>query len=149
MAFHTIDGPPAGHCFSKPVSVERPSRFGPRHCGQSLADPQTADEDEISRVMNAEAPRKDRVNDFISWRRFYSIALASQHRCPSRVGLRLSCRGLVPSQCCGVGGAGVGVGVCAAAITAVVTKKIKLRAFLIMIFDLQIPDSKFQTPTNK
>ena len=29
-------GPPLGHSFSRPVSVEMPSRFGPRHCGQSL-----------------------------------------------------------------------------------------------------------------
>src|SRR6185436_16192166 len=31
-------GPPAGHCLSRPVSFEFPSRSGPRHCGQSESD---------------------------------------------------------------------------------------------------------------
>ena len=35
-AFHASGGPPVGQCDSKPVSAERPSRFGPRHCGQSV-----------------------------------------------------------------------------------------------------------------
>ena len=37
-AFHASGGPPVGHCDSRPVSAERPSRFGPRHCGQSVGD---------------------------------------------------------------------------------------------------------------
>ncbi len=36
VAFQSSFGPPAGHCLSRPVSAERPSRFGPRHWGQSL-----------------------------------------------------------------------------------------------------------------
>src|SRR6185295_10788131 len=36
---HTSFGPPAGHCCSRPVSVERPVRCGPRHCGQLAAAP--------------------------------------------------------------------------------------------------------------
>jgi hypothetical protein len=32
---HSSFGPPAGHCFSRPVSRDIPSRCGPRHCGQS------------------------------------------------------------------------------------------------------------------
>src|SRR4030095_8857307 len=28
-------GPPAGHCLSRPLSRDIPSRCGPRHCGQS------------------------------------------------------------------------------------------------------------------
>src|SRR5688572_32503156 len=35
VAFQTRGGPSAGHCFSKPVSFEIPSRLGPRHCGHS------------------------------------------------------------------------------------------------------------------
>src|SRR6185295_1627097 len=38
---HTSLGPPAGHCCSRPVSVEMPVRCGPRHCGQSAAAPTT------------------------------------------------------------------------------------------------------------
>src|ERR1044072_1337546 len=34
---HNSFVPPAGHCFSNPVSFETPLRFGPRHCGQSAA----------------------------------------------------------------------------------------------------------------
>src|SRR6185295_10621275 len=34
-AFHTSAGPCAGHSFNSPVSFEIPSRFGPRHWGQS------------------------------------------------------------------------------------------------------------------
>jgi hypothetical protein len=37
FTFHNSLGPLAGHSLSRPVSVERPSRFGPRHCGQSAA----------------------------------------------------------------------------------------------------------------
>ena len=39
MAFHTRGGPDSGQDLSRPISWERPSRFGPRHCGQSLAKP--------------------------------------------------------------------------------------------------------------
>src|SRR4029079_3886323 len=35
VAFQTRGGPLAGHCLSRPVSLEIPSRFGPRYCGQS------------------------------------------------------------------------------------------------------------------
>ena len=35
VAVQTVGGPPGGHCFNRPVSAEAPSRFGPRHCGQS------------------------------------------------------------------------------------------------------------------
>src|ERR1019366_4637844 len=31
-------GPTFGHSFNKPVSLEMPSRCGPRHCGQSSAE---------------------------------------------------------------------------------------------------------------
>ena len=34
VAVQSFGGPPAGHDVSRPVSVETPSRFGPRHCGQ-------------------------------------------------------------------------------------------------------------------
>src|SRR5262245_12213709 len=37
VAFQAKFGPPCGHCFSNPLSVECPSRFSPRHCGQSPA----------------------------------------------------------------------------------------------------------------
>jgi hypothetical protein len=32
---HTFGGPPAGHDFARPVSLETPVRSGPRHCGHS------------------------------------------------------------------------------------------------------------------
>src|SRR5581483_10308836 len=35
-AFHASGGPPSGHFFSSPVSVDRLSRLGPCHCGQGL-----------------------------------------------------------------------------------------------------------------
>src|SRR5215831_17634889 len=35
--FHSCFGPSLGHALSRPVSLEMPSRFGPRHCGQSSA----------------------------------------------------------------------------------------------------------------
>ena len=35
VARQASGGPPAGQVFSSPVSADRPSRFGPRHCGQS------------------------------------------------------------------------------------------------------------------
>src|SRR5690606_19396962 len=34
-AFQTRRGPPAGQLFIRPVSADLPSRFGPRHWGQS------------------------------------------------------------------------------------------------------------------
>src|SRR5262249_42569631 len=34
-AFQASGGPSVGHSFNNPVSGEWPSRFGPRHCGQS------------------------------------------------------------------------------------------------------------------
>src|SRR5262245_38283272 len=37
LACHNSFGPVFGHSLSKPVSREIPSRFGPRHCGQSEA----------------------------------------------------------------------------------------------------------------
>src|SRR5258708_40199818 len=37
VAFQTRRGPAAGQSFSSPISAEMPSRFGPRHCGQSPA----------------------------------------------------------------------------------------------------------------
>jgi len=37
FAFQTSGGPSAGHSFKRPVSALLPSRFGPRHCGQSSA----------------------------------------------------------------------------------------------------------------
>src|SRR6516225_8565775 len=36
--FHASGGPSLGHVASRPVSVERPSRVGPRNCGQSPLD---------------------------------------------------------------------------------------------------------------
>src|ERR1043165_5325333 len=35
VAFHSNFGPSGGHFFSRPVSVETSSLFGPRNCGQS------------------------------------------------------------------------------------------------------------------
>src|SRR5262245_18434192 len=35
--FHSCFGPSLGTALSRPVSLEMPSRFGPRHCGQSSA----------------------------------------------------------------------------------------------------------------
>src|SRR4030095_10136734 len=37
VAFHCNLGPSLGHSFSRPVSVETPFRWGPRHWGQSSA----------------------------------------------------------------------------------------------------------------
>ena len=36
LEFHSRGGPSLGHSRSRLVSVEMPSRSGPRHCGQSL-----------------------------------------------------------------------------------------------------------------
>src|SRR4051794_14813625 len=33
VVFHASLGPPSGHCLSRPVSDDLPSRLGPRHCG--------------------------------------------------------------------------------------------------------------------
>src|SRR5688500_18841030 len=38
FAVITRRGPPCGHCRSRPVSGECPSRLGPRHVGQSAAE---------------------------------------------------------------------------------------------------------------
>ena len=38
LTLHASGGPALGHSASSPVSAERPSRFGPRHCGQSVGD---------------------------------------------------------------------------------------------------------------
>src|SRR5262249_57025835 len=35
LVFHSTRGPPAGQEAGSPVSLEMPSRRGPRHCGQS------------------------------------------------------------------------------------------------------------------
>src|SRR5437773_12310336 len=35
---HSIGGPAGGHCCSRPVSLDRPVRSGPCHCGQSNSD---------------------------------------------------------------------------------------------------------------
>src|ERR1700680_4696029 len=37
LVFQSTRGPPAGQEASRPVSLETPSRFGPRHWGQSAA----------------------------------------------------------------------------------------------------------------
>jgi hypothetical protein len=38
----TFGGPPAGHDFASPVSLETPVRSGPRHCGHSSEVPADA-----------------------------------------------------------------------------------------------------------
>src|ERR1043165_9533214 len=38
VAFQASFGPPEGHAFSRPVSLDTPVRSGPRHCGQSAAN---------------------------------------------------------------------------------------------------------------
>src|SRR5947209_10221115 len=43
FAFQAKGGPPLGHCLSKPVSLETPSRSPPRHCGQSPTDAEASD----------------------------------------------------------------------------------------------------------
>jgi hypothetical protein len=35
--FQSSGGPPAGHCFSSPVSRDTPVRSGPRNCGHSTS----------------------------------------------------------------------------------------------------------------
>src|SRR5262245_53387232 len=37
LVFHSTRGPPVGQEVSSPVSLEMPSRCGPRNCGQSAA----------------------------------------------------------------------------------------------------------------
>src|SRR6185312_5405435 len=37
LVLHSRGGPSAGQLCKRPVSVETPSRFGPRNCGQSSA----------------------------------------------------------------------------------------------------------------
>src|SRR5436190_6432769 len=37
LTCHSSLGPSFGHSLSRPVSLETPSRCGPRHCGQSAA----------------------------------------------------------------------------------------------------------------
>src|SRR2546426_8069464 len=46
---HTFGGPPEGHDFARPVSLETPVRSGPRHCGHSS-----------ELLASAEAPRGKR-----------------------------------------------------------------------------------------
>src|SRR5438874_4022785 len=47
FAFQTSRGPADGHCFSRPVSEQIPSRLGPRHCVQSSALATGAQRDRI------------------------------------------------------------------------------------------------------
>jgi hypothetical protein len=49
VAFHTNLGPDSGHCPSSPVSLDTPSRSGPRHCGQSA--PKTVEMDKTIRSV--------------------------------------------------------------------------------------------------
>src|SRR4051794_15698107 len=39
LAFQAKGGPPSGHSPKSPLSGEIPSRWGPRHCGQSALAP--------------------------------------------------------------------------------------------------------------
>ena len=51
-------GPPAGNDFSSPVSYAWPSRFGPRHCGQSAA------EAALRELIQTDASRIAETHDF-------------------------------------------------------------------------------------
>src|ERR1043166_4207016 len=56
VLFQSNFGPPGGHSLSSPVSLLRPSRFGPRHCGQSSAEAAAR-----PRTRTASVPVKNRV----------------------------------------------------------------------------------------
>src|SRR5580704_4875428 len=57
VVFQSSLGPSAGHAFKRPVSAEWPSRFTPRHCGQSSAASARAAKEARTRVVNKTSGR--------------------------------------------------------------------------------------------
>src|SRR2546427_107332 len=86
VTFQRSFGPSFGHCLSKPVSWETPSRCGPRHCGQSVA---TRDSAVDTRTKPARITNKDFILADNCWQLFFVRARASKlFRINNRAGSR-------------------------------------------------------------